>query len=175
MALTNKQKFLQQAGNNPASFSSNFRVPRIPAIKDSMAGNKLTDGLAAHDQAMEGWRRDLEKSIDERVNNATKVTQVTQNVTNVTSTPAAASTPSTPSPSISTTDDLPEGLANLYFTNTRWRQAFDMFGYSRNYIAATESIVIPTNRNLVVAGPLVIDGALTIDGILLMLPVPFTL
>lgn len=163
------------AAGKPAGWDSNFRVPPMPRLRESMSGNKLLDGLAAHDQANEFWRRNLEKSIEERI-------KATASATAAVSTPAAQPAPgqtivqtTVVTSGVKTvngeagdvslqTDKVPEGATNKYMTESGWQDFYDKDGYGRNYIAASETIRIPTNRNRVNTGPLVIDGILIIDG-----------
>lgn len=176
-----------KAGVNPkrANWGSNFRVPEVPKIRESVSGSSLLDGLAAHDQAMELWRRDLERSVDDRISAGT---------TPATPTPAVAAPVAAPvlPPSggqsvqaplvksvntktgdvVLTSDDVNQGLVNLYMTDQGWSNMYDKHGYARNYIGPTEVVAVPANRNMIVAGPLTIDGILVVEGILLMLAIP---
>lgn len=158
------------ASGKPAGWDANFRVPPLPKLRENISGNKLLEGLAAHDQASELWRRNLEKSIEDRIASATAVKTET----------VAASTPTVVQTTIVTsgvktvngesgdvalqTDKVPEGTVNKYMTEAGWQDFYDKDGYGRNYIGPGETIRIPVNRNRVNTGPLVIDGVLIIDG-----------
>jgi hypothetical protein len=167
----------------PASWAQNFRVPKIPAFRDSLSGKGLPAAVSAHDSAMEKWRAALEKSINERL--ASSITQVSQTTVVQaveTGTGSSGSSPAAGSAVTSvngqtgdvllTTDDIPEGTVNLYSTLATWSRFYDVAGYARNYIAAMQMITVPFQRSMIVVGALTVDGRLTVGGHFASLPSP---
>lgn len=163
------------ASGKPAGWDSNFRVPQIPKIRESISGTKLTDGLASHDQAMELWRRSLEKSVQERIDQIKTAAAATAassaavvapaTVVNQTIVEGAVKSVNGETGAVALqTDKVPEGTVNKYMTEQGWKDFYDTDGYGRNYIGFGEVIRIPTGKNRVNTGPLVIDGQLVIDG-----------
>lgn len=61
-----------------------------------------------------------------------------------------------------TTDDLPEGVVNLYFTDTRARNA----AMTPYYIAVGDTFTVPEYKQAVSAMPITVDGDLVVDGYL---------
>jgi len=166
----------------PSSFAADFRLRPMPKLSDAMAkGGTLNQIFQAHDQAMEQWRQDAERSVNERItqpNNqplgktaaststpttSPSATDTTQGVTGVTSVNGKQGEVEL------TTDDVPSTATKPYMTETGWLSLFDHDGFARNIIPATDTVHVPPNRNGVIAGGLTIEGVLKVDGTLVIL------
>lgn len=61
-----------------------------------------------------------------------------------------------------TTDDLPEGSTNLYYTDTRARTA----AIAPTLVQTGETFVVPANKQVLFSLPITVDGTLQVDGYL---------
>lgn len=166
---TSIEKFKAVIVAKPSGWDNSFRVPTIPKMSESVADKKGKDeflaGVESHDQNMEKWRTQLERSISDRI------AQVT------TTAPAAATTvtqttPSSPVTSVNgqtgavqlSSDDVPQGSVNLYLTQAAWIDLFEANGFRSNNIPVTETLLLPGGHHWVCTGPLTIGGTLVIAG-----------
>jgi len=170
----------------PASFAADFKLRPMPKISDSLKqGVQFAQALAAHDQAMALWTQDAERSINERITQATNQplgktaaaasgsgsssgsgTSGTPSVTGVTSVNGKTGAVSLE------TDDIPEGPTDKYLTQAGWLTLFDHNGFVRNNVPPADTVFVPSGRVLVMAGPFNIMGTLNVTGLIVFLPVP---
>lgn len=165
----------QYVTTKPGNWPADFKVPVIPKLRDALSGRTLPEAFAIIDQKLEQWRKDHEQSISERLRvEAPTATTTTVQETTVIQQGGSTSSVSGGVTSVNgktgavdlTTDDVPQGTANLYLTSGAWLALFDSMGFHKNSVDASEGVIIPAGRNLVMTGPLTIDGTLVIDGYL---------
>jgi len=162
----------------PSSFPSDFRLPPMPKLLDSIkSGVGFMKGLEAHDQALEQWRQNAEKSINERITQpsstatATTTTAPAATVTPVTETASEVTSVNSKTGDVSlTTDDIPPTSMNQYLTGAGWLNFFDHLGFIRTDIPVGDSVYVPVQRAAVIPGPFTVEGSLTVDGVILFLP-----
>lgn len=170
--------------------SIDVKLREMPKLGEYFQRNGLKDGVHRYDEAMEEWRKDLQRMLptEEAISNS--ITTIVQNITNITNGGGSGSGSSfDPSAIIADVSALEDALAAHIAANVVHGTASPVVGetdeqslekktigvnFPRNAvfkhalqiseIPADESYTVTAGFNGVVAGPFDIYGELIVDG-----------
>ncbi len=169
-----------------SNLPADFRIPPLPKLSEAVSKGGFKDGLMNHEEAMEEWRKDLERTIVERIQ-AVPNAPAAAATTTATSSSSDKVTPAqlaavqqqleahidsdvvhgTQSPVVGESDA--QNLDAKTIGSNQPEYGNFKAAINSNLVQAPDMLVIGTMSNLVIVGGLQIDGLLTVNGTLLLL------